>query len=51
MKLVGTRQVIVDSGFKPATNPEHIEGPRLFRRDATTTSRRPKAAPASSMRR
>ncbi|MGV7179097.1 glycoside hydrolase family 43 protein [Xanthomonas axonopodis] len=33
MKLVGTRQVIVDSGFKPATNPEHIEGPHLFRRD------------------
>lgn len=33
MTLVGTRQVIVDSGFTPATNPEHIEGPHLFRRD------------------
>ena len=33
MKLVGPRQVIVDSGFQPASNPEHIEGPHLFRRD------------------
>ncbi|WP_372394114.1 glycoside hydrolase family 43 protein [Xanthomonas sp. NCPPB 3582] len=31
MKLVGTRQMIRDSGFQPATNPEHIEGPHLFR--------------------
>ncbi|MBB3857040.1 alpha-N-arabinofuranosidase [Xanthomonas arboricola] len=33
MKLVGTRQVLVDAGFQPASNPEHIEGPHLFRRD------------------
>ncbi|WP_266157995.1 glycoside hydrolase family 43 protein [Dyella silvatica] len=31
MKLIGPRNVIVDAGADPATHPEHIEGPHLFR--------------------
>ncbi|MFC5743604.1 glycoside hydrolase family 43 protein [Dyella tabacisoli] len=31
MKLIGPRKVIVDAGANPAKNPEHVEGPHLFR--------------------
>lgn len=33
LKMVGARTVIVDGGVDPATRPEWIEGPHLFRRD------------------
>jgi xylan 1,4-beta-xylosidase len=33
MALVGERKLIRDSGFQPQTNPEHIEGPHLFKRN------------------
>ncbi|GHH53900.1 MAG: glycoside hydrolase family 43 protein [Gammaproteobacteria bacterium] len=33
MSLVGPRTVLVDSGADPSTNPEHVEGPHLFRRN------------------
>ena len=32
-KLVGPRKVLVDGGADPASKPEHIEGPHLFKRD------------------
>ena len=32
MKRVGPRRVLVDAGAEPANNPEHVEGPHLFRR-------------------
>lgn len=32
MKLVGPRKVLVDGGAKPATQPQYVEGPHLFRR-------------------
>jgi len=31
MRMTGPRKVLVDSGADPATNPEHVEGPHLFR--------------------
>lgn len=33
LSLVGPRRVLVDGGADPATRPEHVEGPHLFRRD------------------
>lgn len=33
MKLVGERKVLVDGGVDPATKPEHVEGPHIFRRE------------------
>lgn len=35
MKLVGSRQVIVDSGVRPDQNPIWIEGPHIFEKDGT----------------
>lgn len=32
-KTIGPRRVLVDGGANPATNPEHIEGPHLFKHD------------------
>lgn len=32
-KMVGPRTVLVDGGADPASNPEHVEGPHLFKRD------------------
>lgn len=32
-KMVGPRTVLVDGGADPATKPEHVEGPHLFKRD------------------
>ena len=32
MQLVGERKVLVDGGVDPASKPEHVEGPHLFRR-------------------
>jgi alpha-N-arabinofuranosidase len=31
MRMTGPRKVLVDGGADPATNPEHVEGPHLFR--------------------
>ncbi len=31
MQMVGPRKVLVDAGADPAKNPEHVEGPHLFR--------------------
>lgn len=33
MKMVGPRTVLVDGGADPASKPEHVEGPHLFRRE------------------
>ncbi len=30
---VGTRLLLVDGGADPATNPEHVEGPHIFKHD------------------
>ncbi len=30
---VGERLLLVDAGFEPDTNPEHVEGPHIFRHD------------------
>jgi alpha-N-arabinofuranosidase len=35
MKLVGSRQVIVDSGVRPDQDPIWIEGPHIFEKDGT----------------
>ena len=32
MQLVGERKVLVDGGVDPASKPEHVEGPHIFRR-------------------
>ena len=32
-KMIGPRTVLVDGGADPASRPEHIEGPHLFRHD------------------
>ncbi|MFC3550524.1 glycoside hydrolase family 43 protein [Lysobacter cavernae] len=32
-KMVGPRAVLVDGGANPASKPEHVEGPHLFKRD------------------
>ncbi len=32
-KMTGPRTVLVDGGADPASNPEHIEGPHIFRHD------------------
>lgn len=31
MRMVGPRRVLVDAGADPSSNPEHVEGPHLFR--------------------
>ena len=33
LTMVGKAQVLVDSGIDPESNPEHVEGPHLFRRN------------------
>lgn len=32
-KMVGPRKVLVDGGADPASKPEHVEGPHLFKHD------------------
>jgi xylan 1,4-beta-xylosidase len=32
-KMIGPRKVLVDGGADPASKPEHVEGPHLFKRD------------------
>ncbi len=32
MKMIGPRKVLVDGGVNPATQPQYVEGPHLFRR-------------------
>ncbi|MET0717756.1 MAG: glycoside hydrolase family 43 protein [Pseudoxanthomonas sp.] len=32
-RMVGARKVLVDGGANPATRPEHVEGPHLFKHD------------------
>lgn len=32
-KMIGPRKVLVDGGVDPASKPEHVEGPHLFKHD------------------
>jgi len=34
-KLIGPRKVLIDGGVDPASKPEHVEGPHLFKYDGT----------------